>query len=136
MTTDQALPASLRPRSAFTIVLTLVGCAGIPATFLPFVWSVSPVKAVIGRGAEGVGWIAAPFFLAPLVTIVMIRRMASGPLSRRARVFAWVAGIAAAVSASELCAEGLVRAIAGWRMRARGRSALGASDVPAPSAAR
>jgi hypothetical protein len=113
MTASESLPAPLRPRSVFTIVLTLVGVAGIPATFLPFVWDVSPVKALLGRGAEGVGWIAAPFFLAPLVTLLLIRWIAAGPLSRRERVFAWVVGVAAAASASELFAEGLVRAIAG-----------------------
>jgi len=105
MVTTPAVPAPLRPRSVFSILVLLIGSAGILAVFLPFVEGVSPLAVMMDIGKDPgffevreLAWLAAPFFLAPLLIVAMLRWIASGTLSKGERVAMWVLAVAAAVS--------------------------------------
>jgi hypothetical protein len=106
MTVDSSSPVALRPRSVFTVLIVLVAAAGVPGPFLAFVENVSALSVVMqalgGRGeifnVADLVWIAAPFFLAPLVTLAHVRWAASGRLSAGERVAGWAAGTLAAAS--------------------------------------
>jgi hypothetical protein len=41
------LPAAHNPRSAFSLVVTMVGLAGVAAIFLPFTSSTSPLRSTL-----------------------------------------------------------------------------------------
>lgn len=46
MPVDRALPAAHDPRSRFSLVIAIVGLAGVAAVFLPFTFNTSPLDAV------------------------------------------------------------------------------------------
>lgn len=46
MPVDRALPAAHDPRSRFSLVIAIVGLAGVAAVFLPFTFNTSPLDAM------------------------------------------------------------------------------------------
>ena len=104
MPVDRALPAAHDPRSRFSLVVAIVGLAGVAAVFLPFTFNVSPLDAVralpfLQGDAHLLGglWrLGVPFLLAILVTVGTFRRIVLGPLTRAELVVGYLAALVAA----------------------------------------
>jgi hypothetical protein len=98
MTTIPAVPSPHRPRSLFTLVVTVVGLAGIAAVFLPFTWDTSPIDVVFRGKLQGAWPIAVPLFLPIFAAAVSVRWSTSGTLARWERLVAQGAAIAGGVA--------------------------------------
>ena len=104
MPVDRALPAAHDPRSRFSLMVAIVGLAGVASIFLPFTYAVSPLDAAgtlpFLRGDEhflgGLWRLGVPFLLAILVTVGTFRRIVSGRLTRAERVVGYLAAWVAA----------------------------------------
>jgi hypothetical protein len=95
------LPAAHNPRSRFSLIVAVVGLAGVAALFLPFAGDVSPLEAVGTLFAHdsfltGLWHLGVPFLLAILVAIGTIHWVASGRVSRAERLIAYLAALVAA----------------------------------------
>jgi hypothetical protein len=86
------IPAPFRPRSTFTLAVSLVGCAGLPAIFLPFTFGASPFAALLSTYFP----LAVPLVLSLAIAAVSAAWVAAGSLGPRARLAARVAGLAGA----------------------------------------
>jgi hypothetical protein len=103
MPVDRALPAAHNPRSRFSLVVAIVGLAGVAAVFLPFTYAVSPLDAVgtlpFLRGDAhflgGLWRVGVPLLLAVLVTVGTFRRIVLGPLTRTELVVGYLAALVA-----------------------------------------
>ena len=104
MPVDRALPAAHDPRSRFSLIVAIVGLAGVAAVFLPFTFNVSPLDAAgtlpFLRGDAhflgGLWRLGVPLILAILVTVGTVRRVVSGPLTRAELVVGYLAALVAA----------------------------------------
>jgi hypothetical protein len=106
MPVDRALPAAHDPRSRFSLVVAIVGLAGVPAVFLPFTSDTSPLKVaaqfpLLRRGPAdyflgGLWWLGVPLMLAILVTLGSFRWIGTGRFSRAERLSAYLAALVAA----------------------------------------
>ena len=104
MPVDRALPAAHDPRSRFSLMVAIVGLAGVASIFLPFTYAVSPLDAAgtlpFLRGDEhflgGLWRLGVPFLLAILVTVGTFRRIVSARLTRAERVVGYLAAWVAA----------------------------------------
>jgi hypothetical protein len=104
MPVDRALPAAHDPRSRFSLMVAIVGLAGVASIFLPFTYAVSPLDAAgtlpFLRGDEhflgGLWRLGVPLFLAILVTVGTFRRVVSGRLTRAERMVGYLAALVAA----------------------------------------
>jgi hypothetical protein len=106
MPTDP-VPLAHDPRSTLSLILAVVGLAGVAALFLPFTWNTSPLAAVgtlpflrQGRAdfsyLQGLWRLGVPLLLALLVTAGTARRVVSRRFSRAERVLAYLAALVAA----------------------------------------
>jgi hypothetical protein len=103
MPVDRALPAAHDPRSRFSLVIAIVGLAGIAGVFLPFTFNTSPFDAAgtlpFLRGdahfLEGLWRLGVPLSLAILVTVGTLRWVISGRLTRAELVVGCLAALVA-----------------------------------------
>jgi hypothetical protein len=101
---DRALPAAHDPRSRFSLMVAIVGLAGVASIFLPFAYAVSPLDAVgtlpFLRGdehfLEGLWRLGVPFLLAILVTVETIRWVVSERITRVECLVGYLAALVAA----------------------------------------
>lgn len=101
MPEDRPLPAALNPRSAFSLAVTVVGLAGVPAFFLPFAYGTSPQAAVTAMFSSDtilnrLWHFGVPLLLALLVTAATIRRVISGRFTRAEGLAAYGAALVGA----------------------------------------
>ena len=106
MPVDRALPAPHNPRSRFSLVVAIVGLAGVAAVFLPFTFNTSPLRVaaqfpLLRQGPAdyflgGLWCVGVPLLLAILVTLGSFRWVASGRLTRGERVVGYLAALVAA----------------------------------------
>jgi hypothetical protein len=104
MSVDRALPAAHDPRSRFSLMVAIVGLAGVAGIFLPFTFNVSPLDAAgtlpFLRGDEhflgGLWRLGVPFLLAILVTAGTIRRIVAGRFTRAESLVGYLAALVAA----------------------------------------
>jgi hypothetical protein len=104
MPVDRALPAAHDPRSRFSLVVAIVGLAGVAAVFLPFTFNVSPLDAAgtlpFLRGdahfLAGLWHLGVPLFLAILVTGGTGRWVISARFTRAERIVGYLAALVAA----------------------------------------
>jgi len=92
MAAHLSVPAPLRSRSAFTLAVSLAGCAGLPAIFLPFTFDVSPFAALPSPAFP----LAVPLTLSVAIAAISAAWIAAGSLGPRARLASRVAGLAGA----------------------------------------
>jgi hypothetical protein len=105
MLTDRPVPVAHNPRSALSVIVAVVGLAGVAALFLPLAWNTSPLAAagtlpfLPGGGdsyLQGLWRLGVPFLLALLVSAGAMRRLVSRRFSRAERVLAYLAALVAA----------------------------------------
>jgi hypothetical protein len=74
--------------------ITLAGLTGIVSLFLPFTWSVSPMKALLDKDI----WkLAAPFFLSIPIIIASLRWFITGSFSRSWQTIGYVTSAGSAI---------------------------------------
>ena len=106
MPVDRALPAAHDPRSRLSLIVAIVGLAGVPAVFLPFTSDTSPLKVaaqfpLLRQGPAdyflgGLWRLGVPLMLAILVTAGTFRWVVSERLTRAERVAGYLAALVAA----------------------------------------
>jgi hypothetical protein len=94
------------PRSRFSLVVAIIGLAGVPAVFLPFTSDTSPLKVaaqfpLLRQGPAdyflgGLWWLGVPLTLAILVTLGSVRWIVTGRFSRAECLSAYLAALVAA----------------------------------------
>lgn len=85
MPTDRRLPAPHNPRSVFSLVVAIVGLAGVVALFLPFAWGTSLL------GQLKLQWMLLLSVLLPIpVSALTARWVVSGTSSRAERLVAYL----------------------------------------------
>jgi hypothetical protein len=104
MPATRLLPAAHNPRSPFSLVVTVVGLAGVAAFFLPFVSDVSPLAVVAAMFSDDsylnqLWRFGLPLLLAMLVTAATIRWDISSRFTRAERLAAYLAALLAACCA-------------------------------------
>jgi hypothetical protein len=92
MPVDRALPAAYDPRSRFSLIVAIVGLAGVAAVFLPFTSGISPLSATF----DGLWQFGVPAMLAILVTLGSFRWIVTGRFLRAERLSAYLAALVAA----------------------------------------
>ena len=92
MAAHLSIPAPFRSRSVFTLAVSLVGCAGLPAIFLPFTYGLSPFAALLSSYFP----LAVPLVLSVAIAAISAAWIAAGSLGHRARLASRVAGLAGA----------------------------------------
>jgi hypothetical protein len=101
MPVDRALPAAHDPRSRFSLIVAIVGLAGVASIFLPFAYDVSPFSAagmLFSRGqlfGDLWHW-GVPAMLAILVTAGTFLWARSGRLTRAERLIGHLSALIAA----------------------------------------
>ena len=101
MPVARPLPAAHDPRSGFSLVVAVVGLAGVASIVLPFTYNVSPFGAagtLFSRDSFlGELWrLGIPFLLAILVTAGAFRLALSGRFTRTERLVGYLAAMGAA----------------------------------------
>ena len=92
MPIDRALPAAHNPHSRFSLVVAIIGLAGVAAIFLPFTYGTSPLSLIF----DGLWPFGVPAMLAILVTLGSFRWIVTGRFSRAERLSAYLAALVAA----------------------------------------
>jgi hypothetical protein len=101
MPVDRALPAAHDPRSRFSLVIGIIGLAGVAAILLPFAYDVSPFSAagtLFSRGqlfGDLWHW-GVPAMLAILVTAGTFLWARAGRLTRAERLIGYLSALIAA----------------------------------------
>lgn len=101
MRTGLPIPAAHNPRSPLSLGVAFVGLSGIAACFLPFTWNVTPIEAadtLFSKDSflENLWHLGAPLLLPMLVTVITVRWIGSGRLSRVERIASYLVALAAA----------------------------------------